>query len=420
MPRKKNANTDDPVREMSQKEIDPKKIQGLKYFRVLRPLLERLHSVGTERDRADNRQLHMDHYCTLVLLWLYSPVVDSLRGLQKTSELKKVQKKLKVPRTSLGSLSESVAIFDPEPLKQIARELADQLPEPVVPKKLDGLTKTLVAVDGSVFHVLARIARLAWITNCSDQPTCGYRLHTHFEILRGLPKRIEATSANPKGKDAEQAVLERTVEPDHCYVMDRGYHKYALWNKIHAIGSNYVCRVRDKITYEPVEQRELSEDAAKAGVLSDQIIRLSNEKANLDHPLRLICVRCSAHTSRGRRSGRGFSSTGPSSDGILRIVTDMLDIPAELIAQLYLLRWTIEIFFRMFKQLLGCRHLLSTKQNGVEIQVYAGLIACMLILLYTGRTPTKRTFEMLCYYMLGWATIDEVAGHIDKLNRKSL
>ena len=42
------------------KKIDPKDIQGLKYFKVLRPFLKRLRDVGTERDRAQNRQLHMD------------------------------------------------------------------------------------------------------------------------------------------------------------------------------------------------------------------------------------------------------------------------------------------------------------------------------------------------------------------------
>jgi len=31
----------------------------------------------------------------------------------------------------------------------------------------------------------------------------------------------------------------------------------------------------------------------------------------------------------------------------------------------------IETFFRVFKQLLGCRHLLSTKPYGVEIQMIA-------------------------------------------------
>jgi len=111
------------------RKISAKDIQGLKYFRVLRPLMARLRDVGTARDRAQNRQLRMDHYCTLVLLWLYSPIVDSLRGLQQASQLKKVQQKLKIPRASLGALSESVKIFDPEPLKRIARELADQLPE---------------------------------------------------------------------------------------------------------------------------------------------------------------------------------------------------------------------------------------------------------------------------------------------------
>lgn len=399
-------------------EIDPKDIQGLKYFRVLEPFLERLHSVGTARDLAHNRQLHMDQYCILILLWMYSPIVNSLRGLQQASQLKKVQEKLKISRASLGSLSESVAVFDPEPLKEIAAELFERLPDPAVPANLQGLKKTLVAVDGSVVKILARIARLAWCGRKEDHPTCGYRLHTHFEILRGLPKRIEATSANPKGGNAEQAVLERTIESDHCYVIDRGYQKYRLWNLIHAARSSYVCCVRDKIAHEVVEDRELSAADSNAGVLSDQIIRLSNDRSALDHPLRLVCVSCTPHTSRGRRKGRNFSSTGPSSDGVLRIATDMLDLPAEVIAEIYRLRWTIELFFRMLKQLLGCRHLLSTRQNGVEIQIYSALIACMLIMLYTGRSPTKRTFEMMCFYMVGWADADEVAGHIDKLKRR--
>ena len=154
MPKEKPKNQSSEKRQ--QKEIDPKDIQGLKFFKVLRPFLKRLHDVGKERDRAQNRQLHMDQYCTMVLLWLYSPVVDSLRGLQQASQLKKIQKRFKLPQSSLGSLSESVRVFDPEPLKRIAAELAGHLPEPVVPQKLKGLTKTLVAVDGSVFHVLAR------------------------------------------------------------------------------------------------------------------------------------------------------------------------------------------------------------------------------------------------------------------------
>ncbi len=349
------------------KRIASHQVHGLKYFKLLRPLLKSLHKVGTERDSAGQRKLFMDQYCTLLLLWLFSPAVDSLRGLQQLGQLNKVQKKFDISRASIGSLSECVRVFDPEAVKKVVYELADRLPQPEVPKRLSQLRKTLVAVDGTVVKTLMQVAQLAWV----NQSCCGYRLHTQFQVLRGLPKRIDVTGANPKGPNAETAVLEQTIEPQHCYVMDRGFEKYQLWNRIHAAQSNYVCRVSDKLQVETLQELPLTQADKQAGVLSDQLIKAGANPSNCpDHPVRLVCVRCSQHTSRGRRRGRVFSSTGPSSDGTLRIVTDMLDLPAELIAHLYQLRWTIELFFRMFKHLLGCRHLLSTKQPGVEIQVY--------------------------------------------------
>ena len=151
-------------------------------------------------------------------------------------------------------------------------------------------------------------------------------------------------------------------------------------------------------------------------MISDQIVKFTEAKIDAmpDHPVRLVVVSASEHTSRG--SSVTGSSTGPSCDGKLRLATDLLDIPAELIAEAYRLRWLIELCFRMFKQLLGCRHLLSAKQNGVEIQTYMAIIACLLILLiHTGRAPTKRTFEMICLYMSGWASLEELERHIEKL-----
>ena len=88
--------------------------QGLKYFPLLDSLLQRLHDVGCERDHAHNRTLHYDEYCLLVLLFLFNPAVKTLRGLQQISELKNVQRRLGCPRTSLGSFSESAAVFEPQ------------------------------------------------------------------------------------------------------------------------------------------------------------------------------------------------------------------------------------------------------------------------------------------------------------------
>ena len=52
-----------------QRKLREEDLQGFKYFKILGPLLESLHEVGAERDRAGNRQLYFDQYCALVLLY---------------------------------------------------------------------------------------------------------------------------------------------------------------------------------------------------------------------------------------------------------------------------------------------------------------------------------------------------------------
>jgi IS4 transposase len=92
-----------------------------------------------------------------------------------------------------------------------------------------------------------------------------------------------------------------------------------------------------------------------------------------------------------------------------------MDLSAEMIALIYRYRWQIELFFRWFKCILGCKHLLAHSENGVTIQVYCALIASMLITLWTGAKPNKRTFEMLCLYFMGWATDNDLTRHLEKL-----
>jgi hypothetical protein len=400
--------------------IRARDLQGLKFFKKIRPLLDTLHEVGIKRDRAKNRDLHMDQYGVLVLMWMFNPILTSLRGLQQASTLEDVQKKFGVGRASLGSLSESVSIFDPEPLKQIAAQLATEVPS-ADPSKFDAIGHQLTAVDGSVFKTAVRVASLAWLPDKAGGTTPGksfdgYRMHTHFEILRGVPERIDATPAKPKGKDDEKSVLASTLKSDRCYVTDRGYAKFELFNQINAIQSSYICRVRDNSNPKILRERELTEADRAAGVRVDREVVLGGHTSTgktvaTDHPVRYIEIEVPKHVRTG--------SKGSNCDGVLRLATNLMDVPAELIAEAYRLRWLIELFFRMIKQLLGCRHLLSTKPAGVEIQMYLAIIACLLILIYTGGQPTKRTYEMICFYLLGWASLEELEAHIEKLKPKT-
>jgi hypothetical protein len=393
--------------------IREKDITGLKFFDRLSPLLERLHDAGGQRDKAGNRILHYDQYCMLLLLHLFNPIVTSLRGIQQASELAKVQKKLGCARAALGSLSEAASVFDAERLKEIITELGEDVKPLARDARLKDIDKTIELVDGTLIAALPKVMEASWRKYATGNGMVKWRLHTHFEVDRYVPTRIDVTP-NGGGPCDERAVLERSIESDRLYVMDRGYAKFALFNKIVLADSSYVCRLRDNSTYEVAETRELTEADRAAKVLSDQIVLFANGKADArpDHPLRLVCIQGSPHTSRGKYRG---GSTGPDSDGILRIATNLLEVPAEIIGLIFLHRWAIEIFFRFFKHILGCRHLLSHGQNGIEIQTYCAIIACLLISLWTGRKPTLRTYEMICFYFCGMASEEELLAHIGKL-----
>jgi len=394
--------------------VQSKDISGLKYFAMLIPLLQRFHEDQCQRDKANQRELHYDQYGMLILLYMFNPTVTSLRAIQQASELGKVQKKLGCKRTSLGSLSEASRIFDSQRLQAIISELGDQASSIGTHKMLRGIEQNITLVDGSLVSALPSIIQASLLKATEGNGLVKWRLHTHFEVDRYVPTRIDVTP-DGGGEHDERAVLGRTLEPDRLYVMDRGYAKFALFNDIVAAGSSYVCRLRDNSVYDVIEQRELTQADRDADVLSDQVVSLgASSKASQrpNHPIRLICVKCSPHTSRGKSK---LGSTAPSSDGILRIATNLLDVPAEIIALLYSQRWIIEIFFRFFKQLLGCSHLISHGQNGIEIQTYCAIIACLLINLWTGRKPTKRTFEMISYYFTGLASEAELIAHLEKL-----
>ena len=385
--------------------IKESQLVGFKYFKMLSGLLERLHEAGCQRDRAHNRILHMDQYVSLLLLYMFNPICVSLRALQQASELQKVQRILGCARASLGSLSESARVFDSDLLKDIIQELSEQLPNVSKIPGFDEKKGVLTAVDGTLVEAVAKMAWATWQTDRN-----GIKIHTQFEILKGIPVDMDVTEANGN----EKTVLGLNLQPNRIYVMDRGYAKYGLFQEILQVQSSFVCRIRENAIWQEIQNHPLSEKAIAADVVLDKTVTLGSESTKVKlSPVRLIGVKCTPnikqhHTVRG----------GPEQGEILWIATDRFDLEAETIAAIYKRRWTVEIFFRFFKHVLGCRHLLSYNQNGIELQVYAAIIACMLISLWTGRKPTLRTYEMICWYFTGMASEDELLAHIARLQKQ--
>ena len=181
---------------------------------------------------------------------------------------------------------------------------------------------------------------------------------------------------------------------------------FAQW---HELPCSFIVRVQNNAADEVAQERPLSAAARAARVTSDVVLQrlgTSHHRPCAAQPLRVVRVT----TDKRHKDGTPIE---------LVLVTNRLDLEADLIALAYRYRWTVELFFRWFKCLLGCRHLRSHSENGVQLQVYMALIASLLISLWVGRRPTKRTYEMLCFSLSGWASTPEVTTHVERLQLKA-
>jgi Transposase DDE domain len=366
-------------------------LQGQRLVRPVLDLIERLHDDGTERDRAGNRKLFYDQYAALLLMYFCNPALDSLRGLQQATGWEKTRQRLGIERSSLGSLSEAARVFDAERLRPILQELAGRAAPLTTGREAEAL-RGLTAVDGSIFAALPRMAWALWM----DADHRGVQRHLHFDVLKGVSADATLTPA----ACSEGAALAASLQPGRLYVVDRGYADYALFAAIIAADSSLIARVKDNTAFAVQEERPLTAAARTAGVVRDAVLaRLGSPyyEGRLERPMRLVIVRTID------RNGRAAE---------LWLITDRLDLDADLVALAYRYRWSVELFFRWLKCVLGSRHLIAQNRNGVALQMYAALIISLLIVLRTGRKPTKRTFETIQFHLLGWVSDEEFDAHL--------
>lgn len=380
---------------------------SLKMLTRVLPLLDKLHDCGTKRDTAGNRTLFFDDYAKLVLVYLFNPLIDSISMLQRAAALPKLARQLGVKAFSKASFSEAPAVFDPAMLQEVVRELAGELRALPADPRLADVKRVISLADGTLLKALPKLIETLTRSNRDDSAYHAFRVHTVLDLKTGVPDLMLLTGGSPRGADNERRVLETAVLAGHLYVADRGYFDKKLLDRIKKAASSYVFRACDNLVYEVIEERAVSRDAAADGVLSDRVVRLEN----LDHPVRLVTVKADVHAKRTR--GGDIQSSGQ-----MLLVSDDLEMAAELISLLYSYRWTIETFFKFLKGMLGCRHLISQRKAGVGIQIYAAMIACMLLNLWTGIKPSKAVMETLLWHMLGYADEGDVLRQIEKTRKE--
>ena len=407
---------------MSTDAIREKDILHLGHLKRVFSLLDALHDVGCERDSAGNRRLHFDGYVKLMLLYVWNPLIGSIQDLRQAASLPKVARAMGVRPFSAGSFSESVHVFEPQKLEPIIAELSGQLqPGPKDPRLAD-VKQALTLVDGTIIPALTRMARKAFLddpaasrftTGRDGRARHGFRLHTQLDLSTFSPHRIDRTGACNGGGSRESSVLASHLEAGRCYVGDCTYSERKLTDDIVAAGSSYVMRGPENSVFEVLEERLLTQADLDAGVVRDALIRFNGEGApEMAHTVRLVQVQVAPHERRSRK--------GKKQVDLIPLHTCLLDLPAELVALIYQRRYTVEFFFRIFKQLLGMKHLLSQRENGIDLQIHCTLIVCLLLQLMTGKNPDKRMRNIVGWYLLGLADEQHVIAHLNKPDNKGV
>jgi hypothetical protein len=205
-------------------------------------------------------------------------------------------------------------------------------------------------------------------------------------------------------------VLRAGLEAGRCYVNDGGYADRSLFDDVVAARSVHVTRGAENSVFAVTEERLLSREALDAGVTRDAPVTLGDAGADAgpttSHQVRRVEVAVAPHPRRTRNGTRQTER--------LILYTCLLDLPPELIALIYLQRYTVELFFRVLKQLLGLRHLLSQRAEGIDVQVCCTVIVCLLIQLASGKRPTRAMRDIVGWHLLGLASEQDV---VDFLNR---
>ena len=366
--------------------------KDLQQWKLVADFRSRLEAFAKERQhhpawQDKRRRLQQLDYLSLFLFTLVNPVIESLRGAAKASGLQRIREEVCSRSTSKSALSEAQHLLDPALLEELMASLNSEIEGPA-PKDPRSPWQVWMARDSSIFPATHRMFWAQYGAGKAGRHNHAVRFHVSFHLWEERPARVAVTP----GKVCERKAWRKQLEPGATYVGDRYFAEdYKMFGELQALGCWFVLRLRDEAVAQALEENAITDEDRKAGVISDQWVQLGSTKRYRTGRLRLVTLRKSSGT-------------------VMRLVSNMEpgQMSCREIQTLYLRRWQIECYFRWIKCLLGCRHWLAESPEGVSTQLYLAVIAGLLLQVVLGRRPNKRLWELLQFYLMGWASADEL------------
>ena len=250
------------------------------------------------------------------------------------------------------------------------------------------LIQYLRLVDSSTLRIADRLIQVfPGHRTGRKQEWAAIKLHAAFRFFRSIPEVLALTAEKVNDK-AVDFLLPKGQKA--LYVFDLGYWKYALLDEIIERVQHFICRLQEKCN--PLIQEVYLGDPAWIGKRFFEVCLDGFTQIDL-------LVNVSSAGLSNPKMKHDVRLVGEVVESCWRFyLTSILDnqlYPADLIAQIYALRWQIELFFRDLKCVLRMQNLIAVTENGVRIQIYAALIFYVLthILMLKAAAQTQISFE---------------------------
>lgn len=198
----------------------------------------------------------------------------------------------------------------------------------------------------------------------------GIKAHTIIKASENVPCLIRYSEAARHDHMFLEEVL--SLAPGTIITFDKGYVDYAQYEAFTQNSIGYVTRLKDNALYTARKEFDIPDDA-DLGVLKDEeIILLYGSKKDQEHKARRIAYWDSEN------------------ERLFEFITNNFELPAEKIALIYKKRWQIELLFKQLKQNFPLKYFLGDNENAIEIQIWAAMLANLLITLV--RSKLKRSW----------------------------
>jgi len=232
-----------------------------------------------------------------------------------------------------------------------------------------GQFKDALAVDGSVIKLCKQMEN---VFKSVHRNKASLKLNAKYSLKLEVLTKLQVSS----GKRHDSRFSFVTKEDNRLYLVDLGYWSFKVMQKIIEAGSFFVMRL--KSSCDPlivkVSAPQLQHVVGKRLSEIRSWLKTQTDLKEID----LVVQLSSAKKPRFKEDIR---LVGLLYEGVWRFyVTNIFETaftPA-LIYELYALRWQVEIFFNLIKNVLSLQNIISRNKNGIMIEIYAALIFHLL------------------------------------------